>query len=560
MTRHDGRWEGRGSEWNGMGRGRKFESVVEIEKVLRHKRKGRGSLLFPRGSTTTVQPRYSIATMADSDIALPKALTDFVFDLYDSITLSQLPEEQAKLYSQDFQELSSKYAPWPLPQAIASECNGDPLFLAIYRELTQRQFHQKQNRRTSLRDRIEGWQVYKDLFDEILESDGNFYLIPEWVFEIMHEFIYEFQGFCQARSAVHTAASKYSLLQEDGNIADTANNNHQKNIIENYKMLQANMDAWDTKAIFQYLHRLGRLGVTDKPVYAYLSIFAAVSRSRLECLLGDYTACLEALTPLTQDHVTIPKDGMTISQVLQDVFGARLSVAYHAGVAFLLLRRYKDAVRTLGEIGSYMERGFKTGLMRRMPNADQHGKMYERILSLLAILQSICPTPGLLEETLVRALRERFGSRVDSATNLEEYFLCPKFISTDPKKGVYRHQVSLFLREMEKHGSQRSLRSYLKLYTSVEVAKLAKFHDCGDVNEFLPQLLSFKSRMNQVERGVTFVDGDRKMALDIHFYLDLNMVHVDEAEKQRHFENFFLQRIAECADLYAEAAAVETAV
>ncbi len=43
----------------------------------------------------------------DSDI-VPQALTDFVFDLYDSVTLSQLTEEQSRLYNDVFRDLSGK--------------------------------------------------------------------------------------------------------------------------------------------------------------------------------------------------------------------------------------------------------------------------------------------------------------------------------------------------------------------------------------------------------------------------------------------------------------------
>ena len=44
----------------------------------------------------------------DSDACVPQTLTDFVFDLYDSVTLSQLTEEQSKFYNVVFRELSSK--------------------------------------------------------------------------------------------------------------------------------------------------------------------------------------------------------------------------------------------------------------------------------------------------------------------------------------------------------------------------------------------------------------------------------------------------------------------
>jgi hypothetical protein len=46
----------------------------------------------------------------DADI-VPETVTDFVFDLYDSVTLSQLTEEQGRLYNHVFRDLSSKVRP-----------------------------------------------------------------------------------------------------------------------------------------------------------------------------------------------------------------------------------------------------------------------------------------------------------------------------------------------------------------------------------------------------------------------------------------------------------------
>ena len=45
---------------------------------------------------------------SNTDACVPAALTDFVFDLYDSVTLSQLTEEQSRLYNSEFSDLSKK--------------------------------------------------------------------------------------------------------------------------------------------------------------------------------------------------------------------------------------------------------------------------------------------------------------------------------------------------------------------------------------------------------------------------------------------------------------------
>lgn len=45
---------------------------------------------------------------SNADACVPQTLTDFVFDLYDSVTLSQLTEEQSRLYNSEFRDLSKK--------------------------------------------------------------------------------------------------------------------------------------------------------------------------------------------------------------------------------------------------------------------------------------------------------------------------------------------------------------------------------------------------------------------------------------------------------------------
>jgi translation initiation factor 3 subunit L len=511
--------------------------------------------------------------MAGTGDAMPKALTDFVYDLYDSVTLSQMSEEQAKFYETDFRELTSKYfasQPWPSPQAIASECNGHPLFLAVYRELTHRHWHAVS--RPTLRDRMEGWQVYRELFEEILEADDpNYYLLPSWIFDILHEFVYQFQGFSQIRSALYATGRKHGILQPDGSINQAGASGQHSNLVDNLNTLESMSDAWDVEMVFSYLHRLVQIGAPKadgtsvQPVYSYLSIFSSVALSRLECILGDYTACLQALTPIVaKADIVIPKEeGQTGMEVLNSVVPARLSMAYHAGVSFLMLRRYRDASKTLGDVCAFMQRGFKTGQLRKLPGSDQFNKQYERMLSLLAILMQICPSQGLIEDPIARLIREKHGSKLEAATSYEDWFQSPKFVAVDPAHSVHRQQVQQFLKGMENEPAGRKLRSYLKLYTSLQVEKLAKFHDMETSEEFLPLLLSYKARMRQMERsseGDTYIEGTMKSALDIHCYLEGDMVHVDEAEKQRRFENYFVSQIMQNTEIRRDAVTIDTNV
>jgi translation initiation factor 3 subunit L len=276
-------------------------------------------------------------------------------------------------------------SPWPSPQTIASECNGHPLFLALYRELTHRHWHAVS--RPTIRDRIDGWHVYRELFDEILldaeesgdDGTANFYILPLWAFDVLHEFVYQFQGFCQFRATLHAAATKHGVIvSNDSNNSATqqpatpgtpttttsSGKAPPHHVTENISILSQNTDAWAAETVVFYLRRLIDIGASPKcsiPAYQYLGLFASVVLSRLECLLGDYRASLAALTFVTKTSIAVTKDDETKSalEVVNSVYPARLSLAYHGGLAFLMLRRYKDASHLLGSICANMHRGFK---------------------------------------------------------------------------------------------------------------------------------------------------------------------------------------------------------
>jgi len=507
---------------------------------------------------------------ADSDACVPRALTDFIFDLYDSVTLSHITEEQRKFYNVDFRDLSSKYfatTPWPSPQTIATECNGDPLFLALYRELTHRHWHAVS--RINIRDRMEGWQVYRELFEEILQEEPNFFITPEWAFDILNEFVYQFQGFCQFRTSLHINAIKYGMIKEGEPLSSVTqgSSSSNQNVIDNINSINS-ADAWEVEQVFSYLHRLVKIGTQqgqERPAYQYLGIFASVALSRLECLLGDYVGSLQALAPISESLV-VKTDGPdeTAVEVIQSVFLARLIMAYHAGISFMMLRRYKDASRIWGDVCAFMQRGFKTGQLRKLPHSDQFSKMNDRMIALLAIVTSICPPSGIVEESVLRTIREKHGSslsKIDAGEGgYDELFLGPKFVTVSAEN-VFRAQMKQFTKEMAPQAECRKLRSYLKLYTSIAVSKIAKFND-QDEDALLSTLIAYKHRMLQLEAAENdpFGESTLKSALDIHFYFVEDTVRVDEAEKQRRFEKYFAAQIAQNSEILSDTLAIDTNV
>jgi len=307
------------------------------------------------------------------------------------------------------------------------------------------------------------------------------------------------------------------------------------------------------------------------PVYQYFGIFASVTMSRLECLLADYTSSLKCMAPILESSSVVTKhdqETMTYSQVVSSVFNARLSLTYHAGISFLMLRRYKDAASMVGSLCSYMQRGFKTGQLRKQPNSDQLFKNYDRMVALLAIVTQLCPQQNLVEEAIARVIREKYGAQINKENYTELFTFCaPKFVSpvipdfrkTGPTENVYKLQVNLFESEIASQSTYRELRSYLKLYTSIGVSKLTSF---GNDEKSLPSL---KLKMRQLESNnadtPSLKDASLKSALDIHFYLeDDEIIHVDGAEKQRRFENYFMNQSSQSFDIRKDACAINTTV
>ena len=87
--------------------------------------------------------------------------------------------------------------------------------------------------KTNLDDKLNAWNNYCELFEFVLASeDASLELTAQWVFDVLHEFVYQFQSFCQFR------------CQNAG-----------RNSEERMK-LEAAGDAWAAPTVLRYLARL----------------------------------------------------------------------------------------------------------------------------------------------------------------------------------------------------------------------------------------------------------------------------------------------------------------
>jgi len=202
------------------------------------------------------------------------------------------------------------------------------------------------------------------------------------------------------------------------------------------------------------------------------------------------------------------------------------------------------------------------------------------MVALLAIVTHVCPGVKM-DEGLTRSIRDKHGKQLTKIECGEDgyedmfIFACPKFVSpalpdysnlTDEGSGsggqeMYKLQVQQFRNEMQEQRELRKLRSYMKLYTSITIDKLAAFNDVKE-EEFMERMLCYKQKMRQLEtkEGGDPLDGEMESAADIHYYITGDMVHVGEEEKIRRFENFFIKGIQGNEDIMKDLEKVSTTV
>jgi len=140
---------------------------------------------------------------------------------------------------------------------------------------------------------------------------------------------------------------------------------------------------------------------------------------------------------------------------------------------------------------------------------------------------------------------------------------CPKFLSpvagffdnplapTAPKSDPWKHQMRVFTDEVEQQYPLLEIRSYLKLYTTMPIAKLANFVDLPQ-EEFKRNLLCFKHKMQNLvwTKGQSGLEGEFQSGSDVDFYIDKDMIHIADTKVARRYGDYFLRQIHKFDELY----------
>ncbi|KAL4859842.1 Eukaryotic translation initiation factor 3 subunit L [Chlorella vulgaris] len=488
---------------------------------------------------------------------VPKMVADFCQFLYRHIRERNINEVYV-MYSHTFPHLSERFfkgVTWPTVESVLPLVDGDHVFGLLYKELYYR--HLYASTKPTIEQRIDSWDNYRELFSVILSSNLNMLLPNLWLWDMVDEFVYQFQSFCQYRGKLSGKAP------------------------EEIEMLKKVANVWEPQAVIAFLNELvtrsaireelAQPGATDNlfqtegygamsNVRRMLGYFSLVGLLRVHSILGDYTTAMKSMAPL---HPFLRKSLFTTKIPMSNI-----TFFYYCGVAYTMMERYLDAAKCFNFILTYIS---KAKHQAKGAVYEQILKKNEQMYALLAISTALCPTANrLLDEAVTNTLREKYGEKVrsmqaGSSDTFEELFTyaCPKFVSpagpdfsnpgTNSNMEAFRTQLRAFMVVVEERKHLPALKQFLKLYTSIPTSKLAGLAemDAGT----LKQQLALLRQSTQVVTWRTGdpLSGEAVTAGDVEFTIEQQdgeeMVVVAEPKQKAVKGDFLVRHIARLEEI-----------
>ncbi|KAF2268033.1 eukaryotic translation initiation factor 3 [Lojkania enalia] len=401
----------------------------------------------------------------------------------------------------------------------------------------------------TLETKFASYDNYCNLFHYILNSDGPVDLeVPNyfWAWDVIDEFIYQFNSFCSYRQKVALKGENEEELQLLRDNPNTWGCYSVLNVL--YSLIQRSQISEQLAAMKrgedpnQYAGEYG-----SRPLYKMLGYFSIIGLLRVHCLLGDFSLALKTL-----DDIELNKKAM-----FARVMAAHFTTYYYVGFSYMMMRRYADAIRMFSHILVYVSR---TKNFQKNAQYDSITKKNDQMYALIAICVAFHPTR--LDDTIHTALREKYGEQFnrlqrggpDSLPLFEELFrsACPKFISPTPPDfdnpeinvDPIEHHLRIFMDEVKNNMWSPTVKSYLKLYTTMDLKKLAGFLEV-EPEKLRHWLLVNKQRSRQVrwsEGGL--LEGDVVNSSDLDYAMEGDLIHVSEAKVGRRLVDWYLRNLA----------------
>ncbi|KAF8498290.1 eukaryotic translation initiation factor 3 subunit 6 [Gautieria morchelliformis] len=554
------------------------EDLAEVDINLALGNYGQGQGVYDVGAppmlndTTLLAMQQQMAQQAAFS-QIPDVVKRFIIHFHQAVLEQNVPEITVA-YETGWNRLTEKYyakQEWPEAEVIAPLVGDDPIFLILYRELYYRHVYSRLS--PDIDDRFHSYENSCELFNYLLNSDAPppLSLPDQWLWDIIDEFIYQFQSFSVWRSRVRQKSEEeVQLLAEGGqvwscySVLNVLYSFIQKSKInEHIVAVQRGASSEEIEEI------VGEYG--SKPLYKMLGYFSIIGLLRVHTLLGDYTLALRVM-----DNIELNQKAF-----FTRVTACHVATYYYVGFCYLALRRYPDATRTFVSILNFILR--MRSYHTRSYQYDQINKTADRMYALFAICNAL--SPSRLDDNILNIVKDRYGEQVTRMSRGEEglpafeelfIYACPKFISANPPPyhdpallSTYlatpspslepaQHHLVLFLSDVRGQLAVPTLRSFLKLYTSLDAKKLAGFLD-KDEEDVVQEMMVMKQSSRSVSRMVGgdkekagddrngtgapggLLDGQTISTSDLDFVIDENMVHIAESTVGRRYAGWFIR-------------------
>lgn len=485
---------------------------------------------------------------------IPDGAAQYLTYFYKKFLERNVPELHS-LYESTFSDLTNRYfksSKWPSPEAVSPLVDSDSTFLLLYKELYYRHLFSKMQ--PTLAQRVDSWTNYFELFDCFIK-DGfiDYDLPPSWLWDMVDEFIYQFETWCQYRAKLKS--------KSPGEIEYFRENDYIWNVQAVLQMLhvlvhKSNIISW----LLQGGASSGSSDPDDEsfdistlPVYRYIGYFSIIGLLRVNTLLGDYKLALMVLQPL---------DFNITSALFTHVTACHVSINYYMGFCYIMLRRYEDAVRVFSSTVVHVGR-IKHNHTRSY-QYEQINKRNDQMMALLALCLAL--RPQQVDESVYTLVRDKAGDRLarmrqGEMNAFEDLFnyASPKFISpappdydtiADTNMDAPRHQTRMFMREVDHQRALPDIRSYLKLYTTIEIEKLASLTDVDEATlRSHLHALKHKSWAQCGSFQGAPLDGKYTTSSDVGFHIENDVIHISDTKSTARFGEYFIEQIGKLDDL-----------
>ena len=519
-----------------------------------------------------VMTSFSLQTGAGRPTPVPKMVQDFVVYFYRHIRERNIREIYT-MYSHTFPVLSERFfkgASWPRAETISHLVDHDHVFCMLYKELYYR--HMYAAGKPTPEQRHESWSNYKELFSVILQSNLNMQLPNGWLWDMIDEFVYQFQSYLQYRGKLAGKGAEELAALRAAEDLGTWKADDVVNFLNELAARSGIRDELSTQAGIDALYSTEGYNPTASNVRRMLGYFSLIGLLRVHCVLGDHVAGLKAMAPLHP----FERKGLFATKIVM----AAITMAYYSGCAYLAMKRHIDAAKCFSFGATYVAR--VKGHHPRGPGYDQILKKNEQMYALLAITLALCPAASRqLDESVSNTLREKYGEKTRSMASgatdaYEELFAyaCPKFASAAPPNwddptantnaAAYKTQLAAFMSLVEERKHLPAIKQVLKLYSSITIAKLASLSELDEV--------AVRGQLDLLSKTATVITwthgdalaGEPQPCGDIEFSVESqngqDLVVVREAKGSSITGDFLVRHIQKFEDIVKDLDAIQLPV